>query len=388
MTYQRKREASIVSVFGRVSYQRGYYAGCTCGQGQAPLDVALGLTPGGMSAGLAELLALAGIELAFDQSRRWVEKYLLFGVSENTIRAATQSRGERVRAGEQDLRQLAQQAQWLQDRLRTVRDIPRRLYGSIDAAKVRIEARCPDEKALQEEAWRDLKVGCWYELERVPAAQRSVRQRQKYDREQAVYRATQLHYYCDIAEAKTFGELLWANGCRVKADLVPEVIFVCDGAVWIWNLISQYYPKAVQIVDWYHAVEHLEKIAALAFGPGQERQTWLEATTEALWNGWVSEVIRAVQDLASGCASVQGEVSYFMNNAERMDYARFRANGYAIGSGTVESACKQIVTQRLKKSGAQWLVEGAVLTAKARAAWLSDEWDLLTNSDSALPLAA
>jgi hypothetical protein len=263
------------------------------------------------------------------------------------------------------------------------------MYGSIDAAKVRIEARCPDEKALQEEAWRDLKVGCWYELERVPSPQRTTRQQQKYDREQAVYRAAHLHYYCDIAEAKTFGELVWASGCRIKADLIPEMIFVCDGAVWIWKLVSHYYPQAVQIVDWYHAVEHLEKIAAMTFGPGLERQAWLEAATDALWNGQVQEVIRTCHDLAAQNASVQGEASYFENNAERMDYARFRACGYAIGSGTVESACKQIVTQRLKKSGAQWLVEGAVQTAKARAAWLSeDEWDLLSKPFSALPLAA
>ena len=79
---------------------------------------------------------------------------------------------------------------------------------------------------------------------------------------------------------------------------------------------------------------------------------------------------------------------YFVNNADRMDYARFRAAGYAIGSGTVESACKQIVTQRLKKPGAQWLVDGAVRTAKARAAWLSNEWDGLTKLRSSLPLAA
>lgn len=388
LTYQRKREASIVSVFGRVHYQRGYYAGCACGQGQAPLDTALGLTPGGVSAGLAELLALAGIELAFDQSRRWIEKYLLFGVSENTIRSATEERGERVQACEQDLRQQAQQPRWLQDRVRTVTDLPQRLYGSIDAAKVRIEVRCPDQKAVQEEAWRDLKVGCWYELEGVPAPQRTVRQRQKYDREQAVYRATRLHYYCDIAEAKTFGELVWASGCRVKADLIPEIVFVCDGAVWIWNLITHYYPQAVQIVDWYHALEHLEKIAAMAFAPGPKRDAWLETVTEVLWNGQVQDVIRTCQDLAVHCEPVQAEVSYFVNNAERMDYARFRAAGYAIGSGTVESACKQIVTQRLKKSGAQWLVEGAVRTAKARAAWLSDEWDLLPKPFSMLPLAA
>ena len=375
-------------MFGRVSYQRGYYAGCSCGEGHAPLDQRLGLTPGGMSAGLAELLALAGIELAFGQSQRWVEKYLGFSVSENTIRAATEERGEQQQVYEQDLEKHSQEEEWLQERLRSVTKRPERLYGSIDAAKVRIEARDPLEKAAQEEAWRDLKVGCWYELEKVPPAQRSSRQQQKYDREQAVYRAKDLHYYCDIADAKTFGKLVWARGCQAKADLAHELVFVCDGAIWIWNLVSLYYPQAVQIVDWYHALEHLEKIATLAWTSAMDRQVWLAGVTEALWNGQMQDVICACQNLVGQCEKVQGELNYFVNNVDRMQYARFRAAGYAIGSGTVESACKQIVTQRLKISGAQWEVDGAVRTAKARAAWLSNQWDELLQPRSALPLAA
>lgn len=377
MGYQRQREASILSVFGRVQYCRSYYAGCGCGAGQAPLDQQLGLKPGGVSAGLAELLALGGVELAFDHARRWVEKYLLFGVSENTIRSATEGRGEQRQAQEKVWIAHSQDEQWLQERMRAVGGVPKRLYGSMDAAKTRIEPRCPEEKTQGREAWRDLKVGCWYELEAVPGAQRSRRQQEKYDREQQVFRAKNLRYYCDLTEAKQFGQLVWATGCRVMADLAPELVFVCDGAVWIWNLVSQYYPQAVQIVDWYHATTHLEKIAGLAFDQANDRASWLAEVKEALWNGQVQEVICSCQTLAAEQSKIGSEIHYFINNAERMDYARFRAAGYAIGSGTIESACKQIVVQRLRKSGAQWTLDGAVRTAKARAAWLSGEWDNL-----------
>lgn len=76
------------------------------------------------------------------------------------------------------------------------------------------------------------------------------------------------------------------------------------------------------------------------------------------------------------CEKIRTEATYFYQNAERMAYTRFRSAGYAIGCGTIKSACKQIVTQRLKKSSAKWEVGVAVKTAKARAAWLSHEWDL------------
>ena len=80
-------------------------------------------------------------------------------------------------------------------------------------------------------------------------------------------------------------------------------------------------------------------------------------------------------------------VPYFTKHMERMRYDRFRTAGYMIGSGTIESGCKQIVTQRLKLPGAQWEVTGAVQTAKARAAWLSGHWNSLCAQRSALPLA-
>ena len=247
----------------------------------------------------------------------------------------------------------------------------------MDAAKARIEPRCPEQMAQREESFRDLKVGCWYGLETVPLAQRSRRQREKFYREQQVFRAKNLRYYCNLEEAKQFGQLVWATGCRVLADFVPELIFVCDGAVWIWNLVQQYYPQAVQIVDWYHATTHLEKIAVMAFSDLTERKVWLANVKESLWHGQVQEVIRTCQELVPQHPNVEPEIAYFVNNETRMDYARFRAAGYAIGSGTIESACKQIVAQRLRKSGAQWTVKGAVHTAKARAAWLSGEWDSL-----------
>lgn len=101
----------------------------------------------------------------------------------------------------------------------------------------------------------------------------------------------------------------------------------------------------------------------------------------------MEQVLLACQALAPACPEAQKAANYFYTNAERMRYDRFRAAGYMIGSGSVESACKQIVTQRLKLPGAQWIVEGAVQTAKARAAWLSGEWHALCERRSALPLA-
>jgi hypothetical protein len=370
-----------------VTYHRAYYAGCACGQGYAPIDALYELHAGQVSAGLAELLTLAGVELAFEHSRRWLKGFLLFEVSENTIRGETQALGQVQTAHEKLLREQSHDPAWLQAHLRTTEPTPARLYGSLDAAKVRIEPRTEAEKQADPEAWRDLKVGCWYEAEPVPQRQRSTRQRAVAERGQLSQRATNLRYYCDMTDAQTFGQLMWATGCAAHADLTREVVFVCDGAVWIWNLIATRYPHAVQIVDWYHAADRLHRVAHAAFIQTVPRERWLERTETDLWEGRVHAVIQACADLGSQCAEAQEAMTYFTNNVGRMRYDQYRAAEYVIGSGTVESSCKQIVSQRLKCAGAQWIIPGAVDTAKARAAWLSEEWTPVCTRWSALPLA-
>ena len=385
---QRLREAKVISVFGKTSYMRAYYAGCACQKGQAPLDIQFGLVPGAVTAGLARLLALAGIAFSYDESPQWLQPYLLFDIAANTVRTETEQLGALQTAYEDTLIQQSQDEQYLQARLRQPGPVAPRMYGAIDAAKVRTEPRPKKGEAKEaHEDWRDMKVGCWFVTEPVPPAQRSTRQQKHATREQPPLRAKNMQYFCDIAEAETFGKLMWATGCTVQADLCPELVVLGDGAPWIWNLVTHDYPQAQQIVDWYHAEEHLEKVASAAFADVPQRQLWLEETTQALWEGQVEAVIAACQRLPAPCLLATQAVPYFTKHMERMRYDRFRTAGYMIGSGTIESGCKQIVTQRLKLPGAQWEVTGAVQTAKARAAWLSGHWNSLCAQRSALPLA-
>lgn len=372
--YQLRRTAKTFTVFGWVAYRRAYYLCAHCHRGQYPLDRRLGLEPGRVSAGLASLLALAGVETAFEEGCKLIERFLLLEVSDNTLRKETQTFGQLQAHSEQDWQTQSQDPAYLQERQRTQPTHPKRLYGSIDGAHVPVG----DE-------WRELKAGGWYEVEQVhSAAKPGVGQLDEL-------RAKNIRYYCDIAEAETFGQLLWTTGVQCGADLADEIVFVADGAVWIWNLVERNFPRAVQIVDWYHAVEYLTPIAEAVYGADSPKgQAWLERVRSALWEGRVDQVILACQ--AWGKHARAGEaarkaVTYYTNNARRMDYARFRAAGYQIGSGTIESGCKQIATQRLKRSGARWTLEGARMTAKARAAWLSGQWDQLSMLRAALPLA-
>jgi len=377
--YLFRREAVILSVFGRVSYKRRYYTCPSCGNGLCPLDKRLHIAAGEVTAGLAELLALAGVETAFAESSRFIERFLLFRVSDNTLRKETERFGELQKAREEEWKIQSQNESWLQERLQKFGKLVGRMYGSIDG----VMAPCKGE-------WREMKNIAWYQVEKV----RSYEQRRHHASavgEQNDLQARNITYHCDIQPPDQFGSLFWATACQRKADLFEELVFVCDGAVWIWKLIERHFPHAVQIVDWYHASEYLPPIAEAAFGHGTpEYHAWLDQSRSLLWEGQIDDLIRDCQILGSmpmAQKAVYDAVSYFTNNQKRMDYARFRQQGYFIGSGTVESAGKQIAGLRLKRAGARWTETGAVATAKARAAWLSDQWDSLAARRAILPLA-
>ena len=326
-----QREGRVLTVFGKVSYRRSYYGCEQCGQKHYPLDQAWGIHPGEVSPVLGKLLAIAGVEVAFERTQRAVQEFLLIEVSDNTIRKQTQLLGEKQAQCEAAWIRDSQDEVWLQARERETAKVPERLYGSIDGAQVPVG-----------EHWRELKSLSWYQVQ--PG----------YG--QAAAKAQAISYHCAIAPAEEFGPLLWATGIRRRVDQAQELIFVCDGARWIWNLITLYFPDAIQIVDWYHACEYLTPIAEAVFSRTEKREKWLQKVTEWLWQGKIKRVIRACRHYckhALAAEAAQRAVSYYTNNQHRMDYAHYRKQGYWIGSGTVESACKPIATAPLKIAGAR-----------------------------------
>jgi hypothetical protein len=384
--YGRRRTAKSITLFGEVWYKRAYYLCSHCQQGQSPLDKELGIEPGKISAGLGPLLALLGIQAPFEaSSARLAQELLLVEVSDNSVRKETQLMGQLQVEVEALQQEESQSLNVPQARAQAGAPTVKRLYGGIDGAIV----------PLRNE-WRELKTGSWYLVEEkkgeVTAAKSKGGAEQREVGEQNHLQARALSYYCDITTAHEFGALVWAKGCQRLAHLAEEIVFVCDGAVWIWRLVEALFPRATQIVDWYHAAEYLPPIAHAAFGNSEAAQTWLTTQRRQLWDGEVAAVITACLALAEQAPKAAGPAlaaaTYFENNQARMDYARLRLEGYQIGSGPTESGCKQIAALRLKQAGARWSLSGAILTAKARAAWLSDEWAVLKQKRRQLALAA
>jgi hypothetical protein len=371
--YVRRRTAQLRTLFGNIKVKRAYYLCCECHQGCFPLDERLGLRANAISAELERLGAMTGALLPFGKGRNLFEALTLVSLSDQTLDKATQAYGAAVIQREQAWQATANDQDELQRRKREFRK-PLRLYGAIDATKV--HTRGDDDYP-----WRDLKVGAWFEARGKPP---------KTPDGQWRIQAENIHYYTDICPASEFGSLMWATGVQHQAQLAREVVILGDGAEWIWNLVAEHFPKAVQILDWFHATEYLMPVAKAAFSAEEAQDVWVSQAKQALWDGKLDEVITACLELArkddsSDPAFVAAR--YFQQNRDRMDYPAYRRQGYQIGSGTIESAAKQIGTMRMKVAGATWNVDSARKVAKARAAYLSNEWDALA-AYRALPLAS
>jgi len=375
--YQCRRDGELLTLLGTVHYERAYYLCEQCHQGTYPLDEKLGLRPGEMSAELESLVGMTGALMTFAKGSELFSRLTLVDISPQSMDKATQNMGAEASRLEEEWRKTSEEGLLLTRQERAPKD-GRRLYGSLDATKVHTH----ESQAEEDEGWRDLKVGAWFESDAPPPEE---------PQEDWDVQARNLTYFCDFAEAKEFGKLLWATGIQREALRASEVIFLGDAAEWIWNLVHEHFPRAVQIGGWFHAAEHLSVVAKAVFQEESSRKAWLKDTRQKLWEGQVGAVFQACEALAHaerGGEEARKAATYFTNNASRMDYAAYRRKGYQIGSGTVESACKQLGILRMKVPGATWNLQGARLTAKARAALLSDQWEVLTARREYLPRVA
>lgn len=165
-------------------------------------------------------------------------------------------------------------------------------------------------------------------------------------------------------------------------DPLDHLIFVADGASWIWERVGAYYPQAVQILDFFHAVEHLWKLVDCC-GPAQfatlaDKKQWVDRQKEQLLNDQVGQVIRHIAQLKVGSSKAKEEkrklLVYYQNNQHRMQYGQYQQNGWLIGSGPIESAHREVIQKRMKRSGQRWTIPGAQQVANLRVAYQSNHW--------------
>lgn len=208
---------------------------------------------------------------------------------------------------------------------------------------------------LREEGWKEMKVGLVSDFET------------DWDSDPACVKLVDMDYCAVIGDVQTFDPALWALAVKHDVPYAGQLVVVCDGASWIWRLVADLFPVCHQILDYYHAKQHLAKVAHERYpNDDAQAQVWLKDMSDALFNG---EIFKIIADLQRH----QHKISYFVNHQRRMQYQQFRAEGLPIGSGGVESAIKQF-KHRLTGAGMRWSRQGAERMITIRSAILSDNF--------------
>jgi hypothetical protein len=223
------------------------------------------------------------------------------------------------------------------------------------------------------EGWKEVKSGVVYEF----------KENEKKTDSTISYNKS---YISRIENSDDFRKRLKEESRRRGYLNATELIVIGDGAKWIWDLAEKDYPFSTQIVDWYHAKEHLFNIVNLLYEKKNNDivKHFIEKVTELLYNGNISGLKDEVQkkimklniiDDTVKLANIHTEINYFVNNEKRMKYSHFKSKGYPIGSGIVEATCKQLVQLRLKRNGMKWKKDGAHCILQLRCYHLGNRWD-------------
>jgi len=385
--FKGRAERSIRTTLGEVNLTERFRYRCPACGGETILGEEL-KGEGDFSELAERLLAYAGQAVGgmFAEAAKTVKRMLGFEVAPKTVQAICLRRGGRVIAAE-DRAVAAPHEVRAEDRPdRLVTGVDGTMIGRVDPAHRRRRSAKKGKvrgKGKLANFWKEVKTCVVYGID---AAGRAVGRKL---------------YYATQAAHDAFGCRVTTAAVRAGAELAREIVFIGDGAKWVWGLcereFGRFRGKLVEVLDWYHAVEHLWEAGRAHFGEGSDLVTpWVKAREGELYEGKVEAVIAAIRTMAEerGRAPegvheldprvvLWRNVGYFKENASRMKYPEYRSRGIPMGSGVVESACRHVVAGRLKGPGMRWDEPGAEAILHLRTLELSGRWDAFWERDRA-----
>jgi hypothetical protein len=367
------RDKSFDTALGLITVTRAWYHCAQCGHGLAPRDAELGVAGTSMSPGLAAMNDLAAAAGPFAGAARMLEDLAGIRLTAKRVERAAEASGAALAAAGRGRAALIAARKLVP---LPPSPLPDKLYAVIDGTGVPMTSRETAGRQGKGEdgraRTREVKLAVFFTQDKLGKDGYPVR-----DRASTSVIAT-------FEPACVFADLVKAEGIRRGADHVRQLTVIGDGAAWIWGIATVKFPEATQIVDLYHAREHLHSLTrSLEFMLLDRKDEWLAARLEDLDYGYIDGIEAAVREYPlEGVKKdeVDRELGYFLSNAPRMRYHWFRQCGLFVGSGVVESSCKTVIGQRLKQSGMHWTLAGADSIIALRCREASNTWEAICNT--------
>jgi len=367
--YRELRSKPVLSVVGKVEVLRPYFLCAHCHTGQFPTDIELDIENTEFSPGVRRMQAAVGQVAPFDHGRQQLKLLAGLEVTTKSVERTAEAIGEDIAAREQQEIQRAVQL----DLPMVLGEAVPLLYVQMDGTGVPVvkkeTAGRKGKTDGQPAHTREVKLGCVFT-------------QTTWDQEGYPIRDPDSTTYAGAIEtAEEFGKRIYVEAWKRGWSHAQKKVVIGDGAEWIWNLAAQHFPGALQIVDLYHARQHLWDLAR-KLHPNElvTQKAWMKVHQKRLLDkGKIEKLVCALRSIVSTNAEVlqeiRSEAAYFETNAARMRYPKFRRQHLFVGSGVIEAGCKTVIGFRLKQSGMFWTVRGANAIIALRCCHLNDRFE-------------
>ena len=367
--YQELRSKPVLTAVGQVEVLRPYYLCPHCHNGQFPADIELDIENTESSPGVRRMQALVGMEAPFDHGRQQMKLLAGLEVTTNSVERAAEAIGSDIAQTQQEEIQRAVQ---LDLPVILGEPVPI-LYVQMDGTGVPVVKKETEGRKGKTDGQpahtREVKLGCVFT-------------QTGWDKEgYAIRDPDSITYTGAIETAEEFGKRIYLEAWNRGWSRAAKKVVMGDGAEWIWNLAEQHFPGTVQIVDLYHARQHLWDLARKLYpNDTVSQKAWIKAHQKRLLDkGKIEKLVLSLRSIESTNADVleklRTEADYFERNAERMRYPKFRGQHLFVGSGVIEAGCKTVIGSRLKQSGMFWTVRGANSVIALRCCHLNGRFE-------------
>ncbi|MDO8670131.1 MAG: ISKra4 family transposase [Dehalococcoidia bacterium] len=352
------RKRTVTTICGLVKFERPWFVCHSCQHGFSPVDSTLGLEPRmRLSYGLREWIIDLGGRTSFAEAAGCLERLTGLSVSPETVRQKTEGYGNELETAQQ---KASEQVAKTQQAAAPLDPAPGMLLVETDGVMVRYL-----------DGWHEVKLGL------VAGHQGGKMVSPSYIAARMSPDSFGPRLLAEAARRGALEVVAWKGPVTQRGlAVLREVIVLGDGALWIWNLAAEHFGERTEIVDFYHASEHIWTVAKALWGEGTaEAKAWAGERIKELFGHSVEkvqgELAKAKGESPEQAETLRQQREYFRKNALRMDYPAFRARGLPIGSGAVESSAKNLVQQRMKRPGARWSEYGAQAVLNVRGRLLS-----------------
>ena len=362
--YAGRRPKTFTTLLGPLTLERAYYHCAACRRGSCPRDRALGLQDTSLSPATTRLVGLTAAEVSFAKASELLAALAGIDVETRQVERTAEALGREVacdeRAGPEQ----------------TAPASAPTMYLGLDGTGVPVRpaevdgrrGKQPDGSAKT----REVKlVTVWTAEGRDPQG------RPRRDPGSVSYNAAVESAASRDTDPQppVFARRVHREAQRRGFDTALRRVVLGDGAPWIWNLAAEQFPGAIEIVDIYHAKQHLCDAAKAIYGAGTDlADAWAKARQAELDAGRLRALVTALRTQAETTPAARKCIHYVFGNRHRMRYPQFRARGLCVSSGVVEAGCKQIGA-RLKRAGMRWTVAGANAIIALRCCILSGRFE-------------